>query len=65
MLFDEETLTPLYKIIIGLSGNSYAYDISLKLGLDKFILDNAKKYEEYYSKEQDKLIEKLENELKE
>lgn len=65
MLFDEKTLTPLYKIVLGLSGNSYAYDISLKLGLDNFILENARKYQEYYSKEQDKLIEKLENDLKE
>lgn len=64
MLFDEESLTPLYKIVVGISGKSYAYDISLKLGLDEFILNNAKKYEEYYSKEQDKLIEKLENDLK-
>ena len=65
MLFDEETLSPLYKIVIGISGKSYAYDISSKLGLDAFILNNAKKYEEYNSKEQDKLIERLENELKE
>lgn len=64
MLFNEETLSPLYKIELGVSGKSYAYDISLKLGLDNFILENAKKYEDYYSKEQDKLIEKLENELK-
>lgn len=64
MLFDEENLTPLYKIVIGESGKSYAYDISKKLGLDNFILENAKKYQEYYSLEQDKLIEKLENELK-
>lgn len=63
MLFDEDSLTPLYKIILGVSGKSYAYDISSKLGLDNFILLDAKKYEEYYSKEQDKLIAKLEDEI--
>lgn len=44
MAFDEETLTPLYKLIIGKSGKSNGLWISEKLGLENRVLTRAKNY---------------------
>jgi DNA mismatch repair protein MutS2 len=40
--FDLETLKPTYKLIIGIPGLSNAISISLNLGLDKDLVNNAK-----------------------
>jgi len=42
--FDVDNLKPTYKLLIGIPGKSNAFAICEKLGLDKNILDNAKKY---------------------
>lgn len=44
MLFDKETLEPLYKLIIGTSEDSNALFISKKMGIKDKVLKRAKKY---------------------
>lgn len=43
MLFNEKTLQPKYELHIGNAGSSYTFEVAQKIGLDKEIIDRAKK----------------------
>ena len=44
MEFDSETMKPTYRILMGVPGASHAFEIAEKMGLDKALIDNAKKF---------------------
>ena len=59
--FDKETLTPTYEIFYKSIGESMAFYIAQKLGLNEEILQKARKYLDKSSIELDKAIKMLEN----
>ena len=64
MGFDEQTLSPTYKLLLNVVGRSYALEISYRLGLNKQIIENAKKYKSEKSNNLDDLIDELSLKLK-
>ncbi|MBP5694888.1 MAG: hypothetical protein J6X03_05590, partial [Bacilli bacterium] len=59
-LFNEKTIEPTFKVLLGVSGKSYGFLISKKFGLDQNIINYAKiTYENSFENEQDKKIAKL------
>ncbi|NAW50240.1 DNA mismatch repair protein MutS [Elizabethkingia argentiflava] len=62
MLFDEETLEPLYKLEIGQAGSSFTFEVAEKNKIPRFILKNAKSKVEHDIVNLDKTIVKLQQE---
>ena len=57
MQFESESLKPLYKLLIGKSGQSNALWISKKMGIEERILDKAKRYIEDKDYSYEKVVE--------
>lgn len=60
--FDTKTLQPTYKLIFGTPGKSNAFEIALKLGMDKEIIDSSKRLINSENKQFETVLERLENE---
>ncbi len=64
MMFDHETLKPLYKLQMGISGSSNALLIAQSLGLKQSVIDDAKMLSQKYESDLTKIIERLNEEKK-
>lgn len=64
MAFDEKNLLPLYQLNIGKPGSSYTFAIAERIGLEKRIIDKARKLvdEDHFSL--DKLLNRTEQDLR-
>ena len=58
--FDVETLRPTYRLLIGVPGRSNAFAISEHLGMDKSVVDNAKRIVGSDNRDFESVLEKLE-----
>ena len=57
--FDESTLSPTYRLLMGVPGESHALDIAKRSGLPKFITQKAKEYMSGEQADVSKLIKGL------
>lgn len=62
--FDVETLSPTYRLLMGIPGKSNAFDIAKKLGLDLSIIKEARQMIHMDNKEIDIMIASLEKNAK-
>ena len=62
MLFDEETLEPMYKLEVGQAGSSFTFEVAEKNNIPRFIIHSAKKNIERDVVNLDKTIVKLQQE---
>ncbi len=63
--FDQEELKPTYRLLMGNTGNSYAIEISKRLGLNPDIVAKSRLIKETNLTENERLLEKLEAEITE
>lgn len=59
--FDVETLSPTYRLLIGVPGRSNAFAISQRLGMDQSVVDNAKNIVGSNNRDFEAVLEKLES----
>ncbi len=64
MSFDERSLQPLYKLIIGKPGSSYTFAIAERIGLDKKLIERARQLVEEDHFRLDKLLNTAESDLR-
>ncbi|MFP4619530.1 MAG: endonuclease MutS2 [Spirochaetaceae bacterium] len=65
MDFDDETLSPTYRVVVGVPGDSHALDIASRSGLGAEVLDSAKRYLSGKGAEVSRMIRELERKHRE
>lgn len=65
MAFDEKSLLPLYKLIIGKPGSSYTFSIAERIGLDSRLINRARALVDENHFSLDKLLNRTEQDLRE
>ena len=63
MQFDEKNLLPMYKLQVGKPGSSYTFSIAERIGLDKKLIDRARKLVDEDQFQLDKLLNSTEQDL--
>jgi len=63
MQFDENNLLPLHKLIIGKPGSSYTFSIAERIGLEKRLIEKARKLVDDDHFSLDKLLNRTEQDL--
>lgn len=58
--FDVETLSPTYRLLIGVPGRSNAFAISQRLGMEEGVIENAKRLVGSDNRDFESVLEKLE-----
>lgn len=61
MEFDVDTLSPTYRLLIGIPGRSNAFEIASRLGLEKLVIDSARQLMSGESQSVDQMIQDLES----
>jgi DNA mismatch repair protein MutS2 len=64
MAFDEKTLMPQYKLLVGKPGSSYTFSIAERIGLDKRLIDRARSRVDEDHFRLDKLLNRTEQDLR-
>ena len=64
MAFDEKSLMPQYKLIIGKPGSSYTFSIAERIGLDKKLIERARTLVDQDHFKLDKLLNRTEQDLR-
>jgi DNA mismatch repair protein MutS2 len=63
MQFDEKNLLPMYKLQVGKPGSSYTFSIAERIGLDKKLINKARKLVDEEHFRLDKLLNRTEQDL--
>lgn len=64
MAFDEKNLLPLYQLNIGKPGSSYTFSIAERIGLEKRLIDKARRLVDENHFSLDKLLNRTEQDLR-
>lgn len=63
MQFDEKNLLPMYRLVVGKPGSSYTFSIAERIGLDKRLIEKARKLVDDDHFNLDKLLNRTEQDL--